>query len=120
MAEEEFVELKFRLYDGSDIGPIRYAASSTVSMVKERILSEWPKDKKIIPRVANDVKLISAGKILENNKTVAQCRPAFGGDPPAGVLTMHVVVQPSLTKSKTEKKKVDDSQKTPVCSCTIL
>ncbi|KAJ4818766.1 Membrane-anchored ubiquitin-fold protein 3 [Rhynchospora pubera] len=118
MAEEEFVELKFRLYDGSDIGPIRYAASSTVAMVKERILSEWPKDKKIIPRVANDVKLISAGKILENNKTVAQCRPAFGGDP--GVLTMHVVVQPSLTKSKTEKKKVDDSQKTPVCSCTIL
>lgn len=43
MAEEEFVELKFRLYDGSDIGPIRYAASSTIAMVKERILSEWPK-----------------------------------------------------------------------------
>ena len=43
MAEEEFIELKFRLYDGSDIGPIRYAASSTITMVKERILSEWPK-----------------------------------------------------------------------------
>lgn len=59
-------------------------------------------DKKIIPRVANDVKLISGGKILENNKTIAQCRSPFG-ELPAGVITMHVVVQPSLTKIKTGK-----------------
>ncbi|KAJ3671835.1 hypothetical protein LUZ60_007914 [Juncus effusus] len=120
MAEEEFVELKFRLYDGSDIGPIRYAASATIAMVKDRILSEWPKDKKIIPRVANDVKLISSGKILENNKKLSECRPTFGADPPAGLLTMHVVVQPSPSKSKSEKKMVDDMKKTPVCSCTIV
>lgn len=43
MPEEDLVELKFRLYDGSDIGPIRYAASSTVAMLKERIISEWPR-----------------------------------------------------------------------------
>lgn len=59
-------------------------------------------DKKIIPRVVNDVKLISGGKILENNKTIAQCRSPFG-ELPAGVITMHVVVQPSLTKIKTGK-----------------
>lgn len=41
--EEDLVELKFRLYDGSDIGPIRYSSSATVAMVKERIISEWPK-----------------------------------------------------------------------------
>lgn len=41
--EEDLVELKFRLYDGSDIGPIRYAPSSTVAMLKERIISDWPK-----------------------------------------------------------------------------
>ncbi|RWW24950.1 hypothetical protein GW17_00010739 [Ensete ventricosum] len=102
MPEEDLVELKFRLCDGSDIGPIRYSSSSTVAMLKERILSEWPRDKKIIPRVANDVKLISGGKILENNKTIAQCRSPFG-ELPAGVITMHVVVQPSLTKIKTGK-----------------
>lgn len=56
-------------------------------------------DKKIIPKVANDVKLISAGKILENNKTIAQCKPTFG-ELPSGVITMHVVVQPSVTKTK--------------------
>lgn len=50
--------------------------------------------------MANDVKLISAGKFLENNKTIAQCRLPFG-ELPGGVITMHVVVQPSLTKTKT-------------------
>lgn len=57
-------------------------------------------DKKIIPKAATDVKLISAGKILENSKTVAQCRTPFG-ELPGGIITMHVVVQPSSTKTKT-------------------
>ncbi|URD81340.1 hypothetical protein MUK42_02405 [Musa troglodytarum] len=118
MPEEDLVELKFRLCDGSDIGPIRYSSASTVAMLKERIISEWPRDKKIIPGVANDVKLISGGKILENNKTIAQCRSPFG-ELPAGVITMHVVVQPSLTKIKTEKK-VDEFPKKTTCSCSIL
>ncbi|KAL6011698.1 Membrane-anchored ubiquitin-fold protein 4 [Asimina triloba] len=45
MAEEDLVELKFRLYDGSDIGPIRYSPASTVAMLKERIVAEWPKER---------------------------------------------------------------------------
>uniref|UniRef100_A0A1D1XN58 Membrane-anchored ubiquitin-fold protein n=1 Tax=Anthurium amnicola TaxID=1678845 RepID=A0A1D1XN58_9ARAE len=100
MPDEDLVELKFRLYDGTDIGPIRYSAASTVAMLKERIVSEWPRDKKIIPKAANDIRLISAGKVLENNKTIAQCRVPFG-ELPGGVLTIHVVVQPSVAKSKT-------------------
>lgn len=35
--------------------------------------------------------------------TVAQCASPFSELPPAGVITMHVVVQPSLTKTKTGK-----------------
>ncbi|URE13831.1 Membrane-anchored ubiquitin-fold protein [Musa troglodytarum] len=100
MPEEDLLELRFRLYDGSDIGPIRYSSSSTVAMLKERIVSEWPRDKQIIPKMANDVKLISAGKILENSRTISQCKPTFG-ELPGGIITMHVVVQPSSTKSKT-------------------
>lgn len=57
-------------------------------------------DKKIVPKTANDIKLISAGKILENNKTVGQCKVPFG-ELPNGTITMHVVVQPPLTKAKT-------------------
>ncbi|KAK2359935.1 Membrane-anchored ubiquitin-fold protein 4 [Trifolium repens] len=117
MPEEELVELKFRLFDGSDIGPFRYSPTSTVSMLKERIFSEWPKDKKIIPKAANDIKLINAGKILENNKTVGQCKVPFGEL--KGVITMHVVVQPSLAKSKTEKK-LDDTPRKHFCGCSIL
>ncbi|XP_074558403.1 membrane-anchored ubiquitin-fold protein 4-like [Curcuma longa] len=118
MPEEDLIELKFRLYDGSDIGPIRYSSSSTVAMLKERIIAEWPRDKKIIPKVANDVKLISAGKVLENNKTIAQCRSPFG-EIPAGIITMHVVVQPSSSKIKTEKK-IEELPKKTLCSCSIL
>ncbi|KAJ6298819.1 hypothetical protein OIU76_019893 [Salix suchowensis] len=66
-------------------------------------------DKKIAPKAANDVKLINAGKILENNKTVGQCRVPFG-DLPKGVITMHVVVQPSLAKAKAEKKLVNTNK----------
>ncbi|PKA63796.1 Membrane-anchored ubiquitin-fold protein 4 [Apostasia shenzhenica] len=43
MPEEDLLELKFRLYDGSDIGPIWYAATFTVATLKDRIISEWPK-----------------------------------------------------------------------------
>lgn len=118
MPEEELVELKFRLYDGSDIGPFRYSPTSTVAMLKERIFSDWPKDKKIVPKTANDIKLISAGKFLENNKTVGQCKVPFG-ELPNGTITMHVVVQPPLTKAKTEKK-LDEPQKKFFCSCSIL
>ncbi|KAK2968774.1 hypothetical protein RJ640_028167 [Escallonia rubra] len=222
MPDEELVELKFRLYDGSDIGPFQYSPASTVAMLKERIVAEWPKaiiaagqallsvgtldmdsfvtyvglaadvtlgfemekvkaiavlpgpwleemvsdifvvvrwlarylgyagffcwyeinnakvasegvseqnkvkvarekkfvDKKIAPKAANDVKLISAGKILENSKTVSQCKTPFG-ELPKGIITMHAVVQPSLAKAKTEKK-VDEAPKKNICACSIL
>lgn len=56
-------------------------------------------DKKIVPKSASDIKLINAGKILENGKTVAQCKAPFD-DLPKSVITMHVVVQPSPTKAR--------------------
>ncbi|KNA03816.1 hypothetical protein SOVF_205510 isoform A [Spinacia oleracea] len=118
MPEEDLVEVKFRLYDGSDIGPFRYSPASTVANLKERIVADWPKDKKVTPKVANDVKIINAGKILENSKTVGQCRMPFG-ELQKGVITMHVVVQPSVAKAKTEKK-IDESERKSICSCSIL
>jgi hypothetical protein len=44
MPEEDMVDIKFRLYDGSDIGPFRCSSStSTVDMLKQRIVSDWPR-----------------------------------------------------------------------------
>ncbi|KAL2320336.1 hypothetical protein Fmac_029305 [Flemingia macrophylla] len=117
--EEEVVELKFRLYDGSEMGPFRYSPASTVASLKDRILADWPKDKKFIPKVANDIRLISFGKILENNKTVGQCRVTYDEFPKGFIITMHVVVPPSFLKAKTEKK-VDETPRKHLCACSIL
>jgi hypothetical protein len=40
---QEQLEIKFRLLDGTDIGPNRYSAASTVSTLKETIIAQWPK-----------------------------------------------------------------------------
>jgi hypothetical protein len=53
-------------------------------------------DKENGPKTINDVKIINAGKILENNKTIAESRLPVGGLP-GGVITMHVVVRPPLS-----------------------
>ena len=55
--------------------------------------------KTVVPKGINEVKLIGSGKILENNKTVAQCKTPFG-ETAGGVTVMHVVVQPSPAKTK--------------------
>lgn len=36
-------EIKFRLTDGSDIGPKSFPAAASVATLKESILSQWPK-----------------------------------------------------------------------------
>lgn len=114
----ELLELKFRLYDGTDIGPNKYALTTTVASLKESILSQWPKDKEHIPRVISDLKLINAGKILENNKTLAESRVPVG-EIPGTVVTMHVVVRAPAPEKGPEKpgpKKTKQSK----CGCTIL
>ncbi|KAK9281890.1 hypothetical protein L1049_004797 [Liquidambar formosana] len=119
MAEaEDHIELKFRIYDGTDIGHSTYASSTTVANLKQRLVAEWPQDKTVIPKSVNDMKLIHAGKVLENSKTLAESRILFG-DLPGGVTTMHVIVQPPLAKKKTDKNQ-EEMSKQNSCSCIIL
>ncbi|KAK8644106.1 hypothetical protein V6N13_123422 [Hibiscus sabdariffa] len=75
--------------------------------------------KKTAPRGANDIKLINGGRILENNKIVGQCGVPFG-DLSKAVITMHVVVQPSVTKVKTAEKVVDEPPRKNLCSFGLL
>ncbi|XP_010243571.1 PREDICTED: membrane-anchored ubiquitin-fold protein 3-like [Nelumbo nucifera] len=115
---EQRVELKFRIFDGTDIGHSTYASSTTVAALKDRLVSQWPQDKTVIPKSVNDVKLICSGKVLENNKTLAESKIPFG-DLPGGVITMHVVVQPPVARKKTDKNQ-EEVPKLKMCSCTIL
>ncbi|KAK1292811.1 Membrane-anchored ubiquitin-fold protein 1 [Acorus calamus] len=128
MAEtQEQLEIKFRLHDGSDIGPSKYSPATTVATLKESILAQWPKEKENGPRTVNDLKLINAGRILENNKTLGECRSPIC-DIPGGVTTMHVVVRhPSLEKGAgtnnevpPEKKKASNQPQNSKCACVIL
>ncbi|XP_038973152.1 membrane-anchored ubiquitin-fold protein 3 isoform X3 [Phoenix dactylifera] len=102
MAGEDLIELKFRLFDGTDLGPNKYDPSTTVASLKETILARWPQDKEIAPKTINDLKLINAGKILENNRTLAESRVSVG-EIPGGVITMHVVVRPPQLDKNNEK-----------------
>ncbi|CAN6466021.1 unnamed protein product [Victoria cruziana] len=117
MAEEELLEVKFRLFDGSDIGPNKYSPATSIGSLKEIIVNTWPQDKNNAPKTIHDIKLINAGKILENNKTLAESRVPVG-ELPGGVITMHVVVRPPIPDKPHEKPHAE-SQKNR-CSCSIL
>ncbi|KAI7978904.1 Membrane-anchored ubiquitin-fold protein 6 [Camellia lanceoleosa] len=95
MAGEDLIELKFKLADGIDIGPSKYSPSTTVGSLKEKILAQWPKDKENVPKSINDMKLVNAGKLLEN-KTLAESRLPIG-ELPGGIITMHIVVRPPFS-----------------------
>jgi len=115
--QEQF-EIKFRLTDGSDIGPKSFPAATSIATLKESILAQWPKDKENGPKTIKDLKLISAGKILENNSTVGECQSQNPlCDTPGTVTTMHVVVQPPTTDK--EKKGASDATQQR-CGCVIL
>ncbi|CAA6665088.1 unnamed protein product [Spirodela intermedia] len=118
MAGEDLIELKFRLFDGSDIGPDKYDPATTVATLKETIVSRWPQGKEISPRTMNDVKLINGGRILENNQTLATSQVPVA-DLPGGVITMHVVVRPPTSDKAHEKQRADKSKQSR-CGCSIL
>ncbi|KAE8727177.1 Membrane-anchored ubiquitin-fold protein 1 [Hibiscus syriacus] len=113
---QDQLEVKFRLTDGSDIGPKTFSAATSVATLKESVIAQWPKEKENGPRTVKDVKLISAGKILENNKTLGECQSALC-DVPGGVTTMHVVVQPPPLEK--EKKIINEPEQNK-CVCVIL
>ncbi|KAK8477578.1 hypothetical protein V6N11_012719 [Hibiscus sabdariffa] len=113
---QDQMEVKFRLTDGSDIGPKTFPAATSVATLKESVIAQWPKEKENGPRTVKDVKLISAGKILENNKTLGECQSPLC-DVPGGVTTMHVVVQPPPLE---KEKKIINEPKQNKCVCVIL
>ncbi|XP_042483306.1 membrane-anchored ubiquitin-fold protein 2-like isoform X1 [Macadamia integrifolia] len=114
---QDKLEIKFRLTDGSDIGPKSFPAATSIAILKETVIAQWPKEKENGPKTVKDVKIISAGRILENNRTLGECRSPLC-DVPEGVTTMHVVVQPPSSEKGTEKKL--DQLKQNKCVCAIL
>ncbi|VVA96120.1 unnamed protein product [Arabis nemorensis] len=118
MAEvHDQLEIKFRLTDGSDIGPKAFPDATTVAALKETVISEWPREKENGPRTVKEVKLISAGKVLENSKTVKDYRSPVSNLVGA-VTTMHVIIQPPVTEK--EKKPKGGDPKMNKCVCSVM
>ncbi|CAN8234081.1 unnamed protein product [Cochlearia groenlandica] len=119
MEDGDCVELKFRLEDGTDIGPSKYNKYMTIASLKEKIIAQWPKDIKYAPKMINEVKLINGGKILENNRTICEARSLLFGELRGVVTTMHVVLRPPIFGQKNEKMESDPTMKNH-CVCCIL
>ncbi|XP_057769682.1 membrane-anchored ubiquitin-fold protein 2-like isoform X2 [Salvia miltiorrhiza] len=117
---QDQLEIKFRLTDGSDIGPRNFPVATSIATLKENIIAQWPREKEDghghgLPHTVKDIKLISAGRILENSRTVGECRSPLC-DVPGGVTTMHVVVQPHLDNDMKSPAHLKQSK----CVCVIL
>ena len=48
---KEPIEVKFRLFDGTDIGPSKYDPSITVAALKEFVLARWPQGEETLSLV---------------------------------------------------------------------
>lgn len=115
----EAVEVRFRLDDGSDIGPSMHDQATTVTALKEFVLARWPQGKEIAPRTVNDVTIINAGQVLENNRTLAESRN-LAAESPEGPITMHVVVRRSRPERRVKQPPKARPPERIGCGCTIL
>lgn len=112
--EQDQIEVKFRLTDGSDIGPISYSASTTVSSVK-CIIAQWPTEKENAPRTER-CQSNKRRKSIGESRPVSECVfPTYHAS--NGITTMHVVIQQPFVEK--EKKTMTDP-KLSKCLCAIL
>eukprot|EP00243_Klebsormidium_subtile_P004438 TRINITY_DN18417_c0_g1_i1.p3 TRINITY_DN18417_c0_g1~~TRINITY_DN18417_c0_g1_i1.p3 ORF type:complete len:118 (+),score=27.80 TRINITY_DN18417_c0_g1_i1:664-1017(+) len=112
------VELKFRMTDGSDIGPNKYSSTETVQALKEAIIEKWPQGKEGCPKSIQDVKLIHAGKVLDNARTLGESRVPVAET--GNLITMHVVIRPQIAEPKAAAKEGQEPKKGGCGGCCIL
>ncbi|GBF97273.1 hypothetical protein Rsub_09964 [Raphidocelis subcapitata] len=115
------IQLRLRHPNG-DIGPFEVVESLTISQVKEVTFSQWPTEgplSKENPTSASELRILCAGKFLENGKQLKDYRKEMG-DPDAGaVVTMHVLVRPAAAGKAAAKDADDAAKQKSGCGCVI-
>lgn len=106
-----------------DVEPFDVQESLTVAQVKEVAFAQWPKEgplSKEHPTSAADLRLLCAGKFLENGRTLKEYRKEMG-EPEAGmVVTMHVLVRPAQAGKAAPAKQPEAEKKAKSgCACVI-
>ncbi|KAK9800228.1 hypothetical protein WJX73_001307 [Symbiochloris irregularis] len=115
----EGVDVRFRHTQG-DVGPFKFTGSTNVQSLKDKLLSEWPKDGPLqaeTPSSAADIRLILSGKFLESNVSVDDLQRMMGEMDPDTIITLHTIVRP-FTPSKAYGKGSEKDVK-PGCGCSI-
>mmetsp|Transcript_16811 Transcript_16811/g.54990 ORF Transcript_16811/g.54990 Transcript_16811/m.54990 type:complete len:113 (-) Transcript_16811:329-667(-) len=108
------MSIRFRLGDGTDIGPFTFSPVTSLWNVKERIIAEWPRDNDR-PGSTAELKLIHSGKILDNNKTLGEV-----GVPANMLVTMHVVIRPPVDDTaKGGGRSSGDQKQSLRCGCVV-
>ncbi|BDA48807.1 probable membrane-anchored ubiquitin-fold protein 4 [Coccomyxa sp. Obi] len=114
------IELRFRHTSG-DVGPLKCAGTMSVGAVKERLLSEWPKEGPMHadqPSSTADIKLILGGKFLDNGEILNDLRPAMGEIKADTVVTMHVIVR-LAGAGKAQGPSSKEKERQQGCYCLI-
>lgn len=115
---ENCVNIRFRMNDGTDLGPNLYDVSLTIQNLKEKILAEWPTESgKDAPRSIQDLRLIHAGHIIENCKMLSEQKLAVGK--PETVVTMHLVVTPPAVPKAQDTTQKETEKQSRCGSCLI-
>mmetsp|Transcript_13219 Transcript_13219/g.48159 ORF Transcript_13219/g.48159 Transcript_13219/m.48159 type:complete len:126 (-) Transcript_13219:453-830(-) len=123
VAAEGECNIRFRFGDKPDLGPFKYHLSTTVGNVKEMLLSDLnSKDNENGVTVsAKDVRLIHAGKVLEDPKTL-QSYQVVGLSDESGnpfVNTMHVSIRPPAAPKTPEKRDQGNQPSQCLCTCVV-
>lgn len=112
---DDGLSVRFRMHDGVDLGPWKYKTTASVLQLKEHAVTKWPEDKEA-PQPA-DIKLILAGKILDNNKLLSDVNVPYA--PVDGLLTVHLVVRPPASPKVAGEAVGPAEKKFSKCGCTI-
>lgn len=109
-------------HPSGDLGPLEVSESLSVAQVKEMAFSSWPAEgplSKENPTSAADLRLLCAGKFLDNAKTLKDYRKEMG-DPEVGtVVTMHVLVRPAAAGKAAAKDPEEGKKAKSGCACVI-
>jgi len=120
---ETHANIRFRMHDGNDLGPILFEKTCTVQGIKERLVTELSKEGsteggKEPPKTVADLKLILSGQVLDNAKALTELK--LPTSHPEALVTMHLVLRPPMppkTPGEPAEDKVDSTSLR--CRCVI-
>lgn len=88
--------VRFR-HTAGDVGPFTFPTGTAVAELKEKLLAEWPSEGSLgaeRPASLAEIKLICAGKFLENSTVLSSLHHVLGEPGSDFIVTMHVVLRP--------------------------